>query len=219
MAWQRLAGTWRLVLTHSCTVGGVTPNAEASLLMPPAADTARSIGVMDSMPRLLGNTYDLCKALPKIFLCGPIEAMEISGHMGQKLQHEAARLGLKPSQVAQIFGVKPPSVYDWYAHGRIHKKHYPVLVEKFGKPLEWWLDFGPKAAQPVADYNVKPLTNPIDLSPEALLLARLFDMIPARDVLTRTQAQTICGQAIIDLLQRISVGQAQRAEDNKTPST
>ena len=60
--------------------------------------------------------------------------MENNEHMGVKLKKEAARLGLRPTQVAEKFGVRAPSVYDWYEHGRIHKKHYPTLVEMSGKP-------------------------------------------------------------------------------------
>lgn len=74
-----------------------------------------------------------------------------------------------------------------------------------------------------SDAAVGPLapqaTSPEVFSAEALTLARLFDLIPLRDVLTRAQAQTICGQAIIDLLQKTAAVQVRRAPDNKTPST
>jgi hypothetical protein len=80
-------------------------------------------------------------------------------HIGQKLQQEAQRLGLKPGQVADLFGVKGPSVYDWYAHGRIHKRHFPKLVSEFGKPLEWWLDYSPLGDVPtVATPSMKPVS-------------------------------------------------------------
>ncbi|TCK44014.1 phage repressor protein C with HTH and peptisase S24 domain [Paraburkholderia sp. BL8N3] len=38
-----------------------------------------------------------------------------------------------------MFGVKPPSVYDWVNYGRIAKKHIPGLVEKFGHSADWWI--------------------------------------------------------------------------------
>ena len=135
--------------------------------------------------------------------------METGGHMGQKLQKQAERLGLKPAQVAELFGVKPPSVYDWYAHGRIHKKHYPVLVAKFGKPLEWWLNFAPAVQATGVSSGPEP-------SAAALELARLFDQIPAKDVVLRAKAQMACAQAIIQLLQPALGTRARTAPDKKT---
>jgi len=111
------------------------------VLNPPTACAAFPIGVMCSMPPLLGITYTKIKALPKIFRECLISGMQTNNHMGLKLKQEALRLKLKPAQVAAVFGVKAPSVYDWYEHGRIHKKHYPRLVEWSGKSLEWWLGF------------------------------------------------------------------------------
>ena len=188
-------------------------NAAASLLMPPAAETARSMGDVDCMPALLGITYAKRKALPKINLDSLIQAMETGGHMGQKLQRQAERLGLRPAQVAELFGVKPPSVYDWYAHGRIHKKHYPVLVAQFGQPLEWWLDFAPAAR---SELNTD---QPAGFSHAALELAALFDLIPARDKIRRAQAQVACGQVIIDLLQSMPAALNQTEPDSKTQNT
>jgi len=95
---------------------------------------------MCSMPPLLGNTYNIYKALPKIFCKSLITPMENQPHMGKKLQREAELRGMKPKDVAAIFGVQPPSVYDWYDHGRIAKRHYPKLVEWSGRSLAWWLD-------------------------------------------------------------------------------
>ena len=187
--------------------------AAANLLMPPADETARSIGDVTCITTLLGITYEKSKALPKINLVGLIQHMETSGHIGQKLQRQAERLGLRPTQVAELFGVKPPSVYDWYAHGRIHKKHYPVLVAQFGQPLEWWLDFAPAAQSKLKT------DQPAGYSHAALELATLFDLIPARDKIRRAQAQVACGQVIIDLLQSMPAAQNQTEFDLKTPNT
>lgn len=62
-------------------------------------------------------------------------------NMGKKLQKMAEERGLRPVDIAKIFNVKAPSVYDWYEHGRIHKKHFEKLVEWSGQPITWWLDF------------------------------------------------------------------------------
>jgi len=174
---------------------------------------------VDCIPALLGNTYSFGKALPKIFQPGLIREMGNSGlgsgHIGQKLQQEAERLGLKPGEVAKLFGVKAPSVYDWYQHGRVHKKHYPVLVAKFGRPLEWWLDF----ASPVTPMVAPTVASGApELSAGALELARLFDLLPATDTVKRAQAQMACAQAIIALLQPGLAGPARTPPGKKTQS-
>lgn len=127
--------------------------------------------------------------------------MQTHGHMGEKLENEAKRLGLKPAQVAQVFGVKPPSVYDWYEHGRIHKKHYPTLVEWSRKPLSWWLDFpieSARAAEEPAAYGAK------DHRHNTLL--QLFDGLPAKEqdelIKTLTEKKQHYDAVVTELLQR-----------------
>ena len=148
----------------------------ANTLMPPTSREAFSIGDISCMPILLGITYDKRKALPKKYRQCLIPGMETPEHIGQKLKKEAERLGLKPAEVAALFEVKPPSVYDWYYHGRIHKKHYPTLVEKFGRPLEWWLDFPMETAhvsEQAAGYGVRDQRHSV--------LVELFDCLPAKE--------------------------------------
>lgn len=42
--------------------------------------------------------------------------------------------------LADAFGVKTPSVYDWIDHARIGKDKYRRLVEWSGRSLHWWFD-------------------------------------------------------------------------------
>lgn len=175
----------------------------ASEVSPPATCTARSIAEICSMPALLGITYDKCKALPKIFSDCLIQPMEFQGHMGGKLKSEAERLGLKPAQVAEVFGVKPPSVYDWYEHGRIHKKHYQKLVEWSGKPLSWWLDLPnevTRVAEEPAAYGVQDHRHQV--------LIQLFDGLPTKEqdelIRTLTEKKQHYDAVISELLQRRS---------------
>ena len=121
--------------------------------------------------------------------------------MGVKLKQEAKRLGLKPAQVAEVFGVQPPSVYDWYEHGRIHKKHYPKLVELTGKPLQWWLDFSEehiKAAQEQRFY--------VGENPRHIVLLDLFEGLPAKEqdelIRTLTEKKQHYDSVIDELLRR-----------------
>ena len=136
------------------------------------------------MPALLGITYDFYKALPKNNAKSPINPMTTPTHMGEKLQQEAARMGLKPSKIAEIFGVKPPSVYDWYKHGRIDKMHYQKLVDWSGRTIEWWLDLRPRA----------PGSEPSQ-SEYARVLAQLFDSLPDTPTV-RTDAFLGCSEVI-----------------------
>lgn len=47
---------------------------------------------------------------------------------------------MTPAQLAEIAGVKTPSVYDWLKFGRIAKNRLPVLAKTFDRPLSWWID-------------------------------------------------------------------------------
>ncbi len=137
------------------------------------------------MPPLLGITYAFDKALPKNIQQSPITPMTTPKHMGEKLQQEAERMDLKPSKIAEIFGVKPPSVYDWYKHGRIDKMHYQKLVDWSGRTIEWWLDLRPKAG-----------TEPEPAHSEyARVLTHLFDTLPDHPP-TRTSAFLDCSEVI-----------------------
>lgn len=177
----------------------------ANVVNPPTICAARSMGDVFSMPALLGITYIFCKALPKYFSDCLIQDMETVTHMGEKLEQEAKRLGLKPAQVAAVFGVKPPSVYDWYAHGRIHKKHYPTLVEWSGKPIEWWLDFPQEeklVAQERADYAGEDHRHRV--------LLELFDGLPSKEqdevIRTLTEKKQHYDSVVEELLNRRKAG-------------
>lgn len=173
----------------------------ASAAMPPTMLAALPTGDMCSIPPLLGITYNFCKALPNIFHDCLITPMEPKLHMGEKLKQEAERLGLNRVQVAEMFGIKPPSVYDWYDHGRIHKKHYPKLVQMSGKPLSWWLDFpeeGLRVAEPGRSY--------VEVDPRHSVLLNLFDGLPAKEqdelIRSLTEKKQHYDEVIEELLSR-----------------
>lgn len=96
------------------------------------------------MPRILGKAYPPVKALPNESLAVPNSAMpkttdSPAAHIGQRLLAEMQARNMSHADVAALFGVKPPSVYDWINFGRIAKKHLPRLVEIFGHSVHWWL--------------------------------------------------------------------------------
>ncbi|WCM21406.1 hypothetical protein NDK50_08140 [Paraburkholderia bryophila] len=84
----------------------------------------------------LGNSQGIAENL----IVPYIQAMpKTPEHIGDRLRREMDRVGLTPTEVANAFGVKNPSVYDWMKFGRIAKKHIPKLVEVFGHSAEWWI--------------------------------------------------------------------------------
>lgn len=150
------------------------------------------------MSALLGITYPFCKVLPIIFQKRLITPSMSSQHLGTKLKAEATRMGLKPWQIAEMFDVKPPSVYDWCAHGRIHKKHYAKLVEFSGRDIGWWLDF-PEPHRHVSQDQAA--YEPADS--RHVRLIELFDSLPGKDkseVLAALESKKHHYDAIIDEL-------------------
>jgi phage repressor protein C with HTH and peptisase S24 domain/plasmid maintenance system antidote protein VapI len=69
-------------------------------------------------------------------------------HIGDRLRDEMSRRNLSHAQVADLFGVKAPSVYDWVNFGRIAKKHIPKLIEEFGHTADWWITGEEAAVSP-----------------------------------------------------------------------
>lgn len=81
-----------------------------------------------------------------------------------KIRETANPIGMKFHQImaekkiegdykalADAFGVKTPSVYDWIDHARIGKDKYPRLVAWSGKSLHWWFDIEAPADDLSAD--------------------------------------------------------------------
>lgn len=125
---------------------------------------------------ILGITYSNLQGIAEKWAFLPNFPMSQKKHMGEKLQQEAQKKGLKPAEIAEIFGVRAPSVYDWYSHGRIHQKHYSKLVEWSGKPIEWWLDLTPgahRAQEPTPGYA--------DIDPRHKVLLDLFEGLPSTE--------------------------------------
>lgn len=62
--------------------------------------------------------------------------------LGQKIQQVMEdRFGAPDcKRLAEAFGVKTPSVYDWIDHGRIGKHQLKLLAEWSGRSLDWWFD-------------------------------------------------------------------------------
>jgi transcriptional regulator with XRE-family HTH domain len=60
-------------------------------------------------------------------------------HIGDRLAQVMQEQGVSKPELAKRFDVRLQSVYDWVNHGRIAKKHLPLLIEVFNKPLSFWL--------------------------------------------------------------------------------
>lgn len=126
---------------------------------------------------ILGITYRNLQGIAEYFSGMPNFPMKKPAHIGEKLKKEAEERGLKPADVAAIFGVRGPSVYDWYAHGRIHKKHYPKLVQWSGRPLAYWLDM-PEEGLIAKEKAPKLYADP---NPRHKVLLDLFEGLPSAD--------------------------------------
>lgn len=65
-----------------------------------------------------------------------------SDPFGQKFNAVMAEKGIAGNYraVAEIFGVRPQSVYDWIRHGRFGKDRFGALVAWSGRSLHWWFD-------------------------------------------------------------------------------
>ncbi len=85
--------------------------------------------------------------------------MENSEHIGEKLKRMAKDKGMKHPDIARVFGIEPPSVYEWYSTGRIAKRHYAKLVEWSGKSLNWWFDV-PELQHPQEPYKISEAVRP-----------------------------------------------------------
>lgn len=145
-----VGGIGRSPLHHCCTVGGLTPTARAKAdLLPRISQASRTaccgVVFMDKKSRLCLESR---QGIAETFIVPYIQAMPNPlEHIGDRLRREMDRLGLTPTEVANIFGVKNPSVYDWMKFGRVAKKHIPKLVEVFGHTAEWWIT-GKEEANP-----------------------------------------------------------------------
>jgi transcriptional regulator with XRE-family HTH domain len=91
------------------------------------------------MTAILGIAYSEVKALPCRLVRSSNLGMQSSKDLAVLLRTQMAAKGTKPAELAELCGVKAPSVYDWINYGRIAKKHIPRLAEFFGTPLGYWL--------------------------------------------------------------------------------
>ena len=68
---------------------------------------------------------------------------------GQKLNSvmRAQGIGGDYRALADVFGVRPQSVYDWVKHGRFAKERFADLVAWSGKSLHCWFDV-PELSRP-----------------------------------------------------------------------
>lgn len=81
----------------------------------------------------------MSKALPYPVAVESNGGMQSSKDLAEKLKFQMGVRKTKPPELAELCGIKTPSVYDWINYGRIAKKHIPKLAEFFGTPLAYWL--------------------------------------------------------------------------------
>jgi len=90
--------------------------------------------------------------------------------IGRRLAQELARLGKTKTELAVAMEMSLQSVGAWIKTGRIDRKHHPAMM-KLGIDVPWVLTAVGQPGKPrLADF-----------SPEALEIARLYEMCPASE--------------------------------------
>jgi hypothetical protein len=93
--------------------------------------------------------------------------------------------------LADRLGLKIQAVNHWERRG-IPARHHTKIEQTLDQPRGW-----------VAG-DVMPFEAPSELSPSAIEIAVLFDMIPSRDRIRRAQAFNLATAAIMQVLQSAS---------------
>jgi predicted XRE-type DNA-binding protein len=101
-------------------------------------------------------------------------------HIGQKLKAHMDANQIKVAEVAAVFGVKSPSVYDWINFGRMDKKHYATLVKWSGNPIEYWLNIPHQIQRQENPFMVQE-EQPIYMTPRLRTLIELFQSVTRSD--------------------------------------
>ena len=73
------------------------------------------------------------------------KAMLEGKELGRALSIAMDIKGVGPTELAAVFGVKPPSVSDWKARGCISKRHLPGVIQFFSDvvtPEHWGMGAG-----------------------------------------------------------------------------
>lgn len=97
--------------------------------------------------------------------------------LGHALREAMTRKRVTQQQVADVFGVKQPSVADWLKHGRVAKRHINRMLEFFSDvvgPEHWGLPTGEASHIQPAVVSEQPANYGPELTPlEHELLAAL----------------------------------------------
>lgn len=107
--------------------------------------------------------------------------------LGAALREAIRRKGVSNAEVARVFDVKGPSVYDWLKHGRIGKQHINMLVSYFADvvpPAHWGIESSPVNVKPQRSSSPALTADELDL----LSTYRGAD-VPAREVIRKQAAQ------------------------------
>lgn len=107
-----------------------------------------------------------------------IETTTKPNHMGHRLKLFMDENKIKVKEVAEVFNVERPSVYDWIKFGRIDKRHYGRLVEWSKLPIEYWLDI-PKL-RPKLENEVRE-NDAVYMTPRLRTLIELFESVTKAD--------------------------------------
>lgn len=135
-------------------------------------------------------TSDLQKSLP---MMEPTTLSAMRSEFGQRLFDARKLAGLTQMQLAQAVGTSQANLGELEKKG-IGSALTPAIAKRCGVAVEW-LAYGQGDMLPRETERNNPL------SEAALSIASLFDLIPARDKIRRSQAQAAAINAILAVLQ------------------
>ncbi len=109
-----------------------------------------------------------------------INSIKKPEHLGDRLRAFIKQNGIKVAEVAEVFNVARPSVYDWMNYGRMDKIHYGKLVQWSKLPIEYWLDIPVQNFSQQSDNQVSD-QKAIYMTPRLRSLIELFEAVTKAD--------------------------------------
>lgn len=101
-------------------------------------------------------------------------------HIGDRLKLFMEENKLDEQQVADYFGIKRPSVYDWIKFGRMHKRHYGKLAQWSKLSVEYWLGIPVQNITHNTEHQVSENKTPY-MTPRLTALVELFESVTKAD--------------------------------------
>lgn len=124
------------------------------------------------------------KALPYLSSVCESKAMLTGKELGAAIKDAIEKKGVRQTEVAKHFDVKPPSIQDWIKKGTIGKEKLPKLWEYFSGvagPEHWGLSRFPQGSFPTSATIAPTETKSRQVTDSQWALLEDFDLLPAEE--------------------------------------